>query len=206
MTMQNRHITLSLLVTVSLALVGCNKDFVDPPVEDYDQLFPPKDISKPTPSDEPVIRRGDPFAPLADIKYHGRDDVKPMRNYKVTVTAAYYENNVTTAHSTPSDYYIRYMDAGKNVVTWSSRSSTEGTSVVLKKGEEHTVTFTLHSGNEVMLLVNGTGERGTSVKGSITVEDETGLTILPSLYTLQHQNNEGVDYLPSPFCQYYILP
>lgn len=204
--MQNKYITLSLLVTVSLALMGCNKDFVDAPVEDYDQLFPPKDISKPTPSDAPVIRRGDPFARLADIKYHGRDDVKPIRNYKVTVTAAFYENNVTTAHSTLSDYYIRYMDANKNVVTWSSRESTEGTSFILKKGEVHTSTFTLHSGNEVMLIVNGTGERGSSVRGTITVEDENGLSILPSFHTLQHQNNEGVDYIPSPFCQYYILP
>lgn len=204
--MSNKHISVSLFAAVSLMLIGCGKNFVDTPMEDYDKIFPPKDIDKPTPSDDPVIRRGDPFSRQADIKYHGRDDVKPMRNYKVTVTAAFYENNITNTHSTPSDYYIRYMDANKNVVTWSSRENTDGTSFILKKGEEHTTTFTLHSGNEVMLIVNGTGERGTSVKGSITVEDETGLTILPSLHTLQHQNNEGVDYLPYPFYQYYILP
>lgn len=193
-------------VSLLLLLCGCNKDFEDVPREDYDRLFPFTGIDKPKPGEDPVVRLGNPFLSPQDYKYQGKEGIVPAREYMVTVTAAYYETNVMGISVAPSAYFIRFVNADKKLVTWGTTASTERKDVELKEGVEHQETFTLRSGNMVYLIVNGTGDRGSSVKGSITVKDKAGLMLLPALKTFQHQNQEGPNFIPTPFCQYYILP
>lgn len=194
------------VISFLLLLCGCNKGFEDTPQEDYDRLFPFTGIERPKPSEEPVIRLGNPFLAEADFQYPGKEGIIPSRDYTVTVKAAYHEASVTGTTHAPSAYYIRFVNADKQLVTWACAAYKGNKDVELQEGVDQQTTFTLKSGNAVYLIVNGHGDRGTSVRGSITVKDENGLVILPVLSTFQHQNQEGPNLIPVPFCQYYILP
>ncbi|HEY9542830.1 hypothetical protein [Prevotella sp.] len=193
-------------IAALLLLSACNKDFAEFPQENYDELFPPTEIEKPQTSDNPVVKLGNPYMKVDEFKYMGRDNQTPSQTYKVTIRAAYYEPDNMGPSSAPSLYYIRYVDENGKLVTWSSSNSIEGTSSVLKRNKEQTVSFTLRSGNQVMLIVNGIGERGTGVMGAIDVQDENGLRLLPSFLSRQYQNEEGPNNIQTPFCKYYILP
>lgn len=193
-------------ISLLFLLCGCNKGFEDTPQEDYERLFPFRGIDRPKPGEEPVVRLGNPFLVERDFQYPGKEGIVPSRDYTITVKAAYYETNVTSVKPAPSAYYIRFVNGDKKLVTWASAAFKDRKDVELQEGMEHHETFRLKSGNVVYLIVNGHGERGTSVKGSITVKDENGLLVLPTLSTFQHQNQEGPNLIPIPFCQYYILP
>src|SRR3712207_9208253 len=79
------------------------------------------------------------------------------------------------------------------------------TTLFRSKNKEQTISLTMRSGHQVMLIVNGIGERGTGVMGTIDVQDENGLRLLPSFSSHQYQNEEGPNNIQTPFCKYYKI-
>lgn len=194
--------TFRLLPLLCLLLASCGEGFAPLPTEDYDALFPPKDIARPKPSETPVVRLGNAFLKPADFKYMGLEGITPRRAYTVRLTAAFTQ----PLGGSPSQFVVRYVNDQNQLITLSSQADANPNTTLLTAGREYLTEFTLHSGQVVYLTVNGVGDRHSSIRAQLQVSDATGLTVLPTLSTHQHQNEEGPNRIPTPFCQYYILP
>ncbi len=73
-------------------------------------------------------------------------------------------------------------------------------------GEKLEISFNVHSGFPLYLSVSGEGPRSSNIRASITAVSTDGLIEIPSLQTEQYQNEEGINPLRYPYCEYLILP
>ena len=77
---------------------------------------------------------------------------------------------------------------------------------VMFNGEKLEISFNVHSGFPLYLSVSGEGPRSSNIRASITAVSTDGLIEIPSLQTEQYQNEEGINPLRYPYCEYLILP
>ena len=77
---------------------------------------------------------------------------------------------------------------------------------VMFNGEKLEISFNVHSGFPLYLSVSGEGPRSSNIRASITAVSTDGLVEIPSLQTEQYQNEEGINPLRYPYCEYLILP
>lgn len=200
-----------ILIGVLLLTTGCTRSSEEYAEEDYEKLFPFKGIDKPKLSyEDQVIQLGNPDAPVTDYVYPGVDITDNVRDYTITLTCSYTEVDLLGQLVEDSDissrYTIRYISPDKQLHVIASNRRDETATTFLTNGMEYKLTFTAHSGYPMYICVNGVGPRGSSIKATISAVSEDGLTIVKPLTVSQHQNEEGIDKIKSPFCGYIILP
>ncbi|MDO4880875.1 MAG: hypothetical protein Q3983_06310 [Capnocytophaga sp.] len=184
-----------------LALSGCNKITSDPIEEDYKSLFPFKGIEKPESSYEDMNTQiCNPSESLENYRYKGVE-IADKRKYIVTIKCLYEDKT-----NYKSTYYVRFIDENKQLISIGSREIKDSYSYYMENGKEFVKSFEVSSGYPMYLLVNGGGERESHIKASISAVSVDGLVNVPILSTEQYQNEEGPNPLPSPFCEYIILP
>lgn len=202
-----------------LGVCGCNivKDelAVD---EDYEKLFPPKEIEK------PVNKRGELFVQLCDpeqalesYQYPGAETPDDAEQYKITLIASFQEKDRdgNLINESIAEYKVKYINEKKELVTIRCGKKNErivGEGVggvipnVMYNGERVEISFNVYSGFPLYLCVTGEGPRSSSIKASVKAVSTDGMIEIPSLETEQYQNEEGVNPLRYPYCEYLILP
>lgn len=201
------------LILCILFTVSCNKvkeeDFIE---EDYESLFPDKGIEKPeTERGDITIHLGNPEMTQDNYIYPGVEFPYEAEKYNVTLTCRFLEknqdNSLVNNENISSRYEIRYINEKKELITITTRKSEETeNSQIMKNGEELTIQFTAYSGYPLYLCVTGLGPRESSVKAKIEAVSADNLITLPELQIELFQNNEGIDKLETPYCEYFILP
>ena len=101
-----------------------------------------------------------------------------------------------------AQYKVKYINEKKELVTISCGKRNIGNAGedadglrpnVMFNGEKLEISFNVHSGFPLYLSVSGEGP-------------SDGLIEIPSLQTEQYQNEEGINPLRYPYCEYLILP
>ena len=200
-----------MLIGVLLLATSCTRGSEDYAEEDYGKLFPFKGIDKPKLSyEDQVIQLGNPDAPVTDYVYPGVEITDNVREYTVTLTCSYTEvdllGQLVPDNDISSRYTVRYISPDKKLQVIASSRRDDTATTFLANGKEHKVSFTARSGYPMYICVNGVGPRGSSIRAAISAVSEDGLTIVKPLTVNQHQNEEGIDKIKSPFCGYIILP
>ncbi len=202
-----------LLILGLLLATSCNNVKEDDPIEeDYEALFPDKGIEKPeTERGDMTIHLGDPEMTEENYVYPGVEFPYEAEKYNVTLTCQFQErdqdNSLTSDENISSRYEIRYINEKKELVTITTKKSEESKDAqVMKNGEELTVQFTVYSGYPLYLCVTGLGPRESNIKAKIKAVSADNLITPPELKTELFQNNEGIDKLEAPYCEYFILP
>ncbi|MGP1525457.1 MAG: hypothetical protein ACTTHE_08015 [Prevotella multiformis] len=200
-----------MLIGVLLLATSCTRGSEDYAEEDYGKLFPFKGIDKPKLSyEDQVIQLGNPDAPVTDYVYPGVEITDNVREYTVTLTCSYTEvdllGQLVPDNDIFSRYTVRYISPDKKLQVIASSRRDDTATTFLANGKEHKLSFTARSGYPMYICVNGVGPRGSSIRAAISAVSEDGLTIVKPLTVNQHQNEEGIDKIKSPFCGYIILP
>lgn len=196
---------------LTLLTMSCSRSSEEYVEEDYEKLFPFPGIEKPKVSyEDQIIQLGDPDAPVSDYVYPGVEITENVREYKVTLTCSFNEVDIlgqlVGKDDISSRYTVRYITPDKQLRVISSNIHEETADVFLTNSKEQTITFTAKSGYPMYLCVNGVGPRGSSIKATISAISEDGFTIVKPLSVNEHQNEEGIDKIKTPFCGYIILP
>ncbi|MFJ1412341.1 hypothetical protein [Capnocytophaga canimorsus] len=192
-----------LFLIILLGIFSCNVKDSDPAEEDYSKLFPWKGIEKPENAYEDMnVRLCNPNDALSSYRYPGVS-IDNQREYDVTIKCQYREAPQT---SSLARFEVRFIDDKKQIVAVGSDASNSNITHKLTDGVEFSKTFRVKSGYPMYLLVNGIGDRGSNIKASISAVSKDGLIVVPTLSTEQSQNNEGPNRIPSPYCEYIILP
>lgn len=196
----------NILLLSFLIFFSCNdiKD-EDLPEENYDELFPPKDIEKPeTERTDMTLLLGDPEMTAENFVYPGVETPHGAEEYEVVLKCRFKERG---GEKVQSRYEIKYINEKKELVTLYTQPATDpAADTSLTKGEEYSVKFTVYSGFPVYLCVTGLGPRESSVKASIETVSKDDLFTVPKLEVELFQNDEGIHQLEAPFCKYFILP
>ena len=205
----------SALLGLLLALIACSRMPIDPPQEDYDKLFPFQGAERPAPRYEEMIARlGNPETTPAPFVYPGVSIPGLQRSYDVTLTYTFAEpaglsqgGGLNPQNQVDSHVLIRYVGADKQLHTLGSAKEFTGKARLINDGNPHELTFTLTTGQPLYLLVSGFATRGTTISASLHAISQDKIFSTPVLATRQTQNaDEGEARLPSPYCQYIILP
>lgn len=213
----------ALFAFIITALSACAEAEKDSPSEDYDKLFPFEGIEKPeSEKGNLTVKLCDPNMALKNYKYPGEEPTADSENevYKVTVKCSFKEyNNLGELEYNPvSKYVVRYINEKKELIEVhcglepaeegenETGNSSSSNVKYMDNGEEFTITFNVRSGFPMYLSVNGVGPRNSSVKASIKAVTSDGLIEIPPLENEQHQNSEGIDRVPYPYCEFIILP
>ena len=181
--------------------------------EDYEKLFPPKEIEKPeNKRGELHVQLCDPDLALKDYKYPGTELPEEADQYQITLVCSFREMDRKGELATriSSSYEVKYINAEKELVTISCGEKKTGASQsvpnVMYNGEELKISFKVHSGYPLYLSVSGGGPRSSSIKASIKAVSTDGLIEIPNLSTEQYQNEDGINSVRHPYCEYLILP
>lgn len=202
---------LSLVCT--FVAMACNRTPIDMPEEDYNQLFPFKGLEKPVINYEDMpILVGDPETSPQDYVYQGVT-FPTQRSYQVRLTYSFEEpadlgdGGLRPQSSVRSKIVIRYVGADKQLHELSTARTVSGENKINNDGKEHSLEFTLTSGQPLYLAVSGYAARSTTISAKLEAHSEDGLFTTPILKTKQTQNyDEGEASLPAPYCKYIILP
>lgn len=197
-----KYLTYILLtLTLLSACKNVDDDGVD---ENYKELFPFEGISKPETSYEDMnVTPCDPDMALSSYRYPGVTISDDVREYEVTIRCKYDIEANINGHP---NLEVRYIAPDKEIKTISSNTQNTDADMHITKGQEFTKTFRVHSGYPLYLSVSGTADRGSSITASISAHSIDGYIVVPTLKTTQSQNKEGINPLPSPYCEYIILP
>lgn len=217
------------IMCVLLLVCSCNTVKEDTIInEDYEKIFPPKEIEKPeNKRGELTIQLCDPDLALKNYKYPGTETPEGAEKYKVTLLCQFNETyrrgNLVDDPKVTARYEVKYINEKKELITITcfekdSESAEEDTEEdydeeeeeqninVMSNGEELEITFEVYSGFPLYLSVSGVGPRNSNVRASIKAVSADGLIELPELRTEQYQNEEGPNMLKHPYCEYFILP
>ncbi len=201
------------MVCLLLTVCGCNtvkEDYIVQ--EDYDKLFPSKEIERPENRREQfLVQLCDPNLILEKYKYPGTVTPDDAEQYKVTLTCVFEEKDWdgSLVERIASQYEVKYINEKKELVIISCGRNT-GTSQssphVMYNGEVWEVSFQVQSGFPLYLSVSGEGPRNSGIRAEIKASSADGLLEVPSLKTEQYQNSEGINPLEYPYCEYIVLP
>ena len=181
-------------------------------------MFPSKEIEKPENTrGELLVQLCDPDQALENYKYPGTETPNGADQYKITLMCSFQEKrwdgNLTKDVS--AQYKVKYINEKKELVTISCGKRNIGNAGedadglrpnVMFNGEKLEISFNVHSGFPLYLSVSGEGPRSSNIRASITAVSTDGLVEIPSLQTEQYQNEEGINPLRYPYCEYLILP
>ena len=108
--------------TICLLLVcGCNTVKEDSAInEEYEKLFPPKEIEKPeNKRGELVVQLCDPNLALKDYKYPGTEASGDMEAYNITLVCEFQETDRDGELTSPptARYEVKYINDKKELVT-----------------------------------------------------------------------------------------
>ena len=202
-----------------LVVCSCNTVKEDFAVnEDYEKLFPPKEIEKPANKrGELFVQLCDPNQALEGYQYPGTETPDDAEQYKITLICSFQEKswdgNLT--NDVIAQYKVKYINEKKELVTISCGKKSAGVARedtgrlipnVMYNGEKLEISFNVHSGFPLYLCVTGEGPRSSNIKASIKAVSIDGLIEIPGLETEQYQNEEGINPLRYPYCEYLILP
>ena len=209
---------LFLILCWAVVAVSCNEDRKDDPEENYDELFPFEGIDKPEVEyGDAVMRPCNPDARPEDYVYPGIDNVVDKDEYEITLKYRFSEP-IDEAHAgkVVSRYILKYINKDQKEVMVCSDENYELESPEVTKdvivshdmnnNEWYTVSFKVYSGFPLMLCVNGSGPRDSSIEAEITAVSLSGLTPTLKLETRQYQTREGIDRLANPYCNFIVLP
>jgi hypothetical protein len=204
--MKNRwnYTTLALLTCslVGLLLVACTKP-KDDPEEDYDTLFPFKGIEKPLISfEEQNLLHCDPQIDKIRFRYPGVNITENIREYDLTLTCSYKKGE----DNQKPTFVVKYIGEDQKLHYVVSNPNTENKDVVMEEDSEYTVSFRVKSGFPMYLSVSGSGVRGSQIEARIGGKCTDGYTVVKMLESVQFLNQEGVNNVPEPYCNYVILP
>ncbi|MCI5560211.1 MAG: hypothetical protein SPJ29_04655 [Phocaeicola sp.] len=202
---------------ISLLLVcSCNTVKEDTIIdEEYEKLFPPKEIEKPeNKRGEFNVELCDPTLALENYKYPGTETPEGAEEYEVTLRCVFNEldRNGAFTENVTSRYEVKYINEKKELVIIRcgkeaiQEESDGATSQIMQNGKPLKITFKVHSGYPLYLCVTGVGPRNSNVEASIEAVSTDGLIEIPKLETKQYQNEEGPNALKHPYCEYIILP
>ncbi len=222
-----KHIWIMCLLLV----YGCNTVKEDTVInEEYEKLFPPKEIEKPeNKRGELLVELCDPDLALKNYKYPGTETPDDAEEYTVTLSCSFVEvdRSGNLVSDVTAQYEVRYVNEKKELVTVrcaknrdednegdEDEEEDEGagyvddssTAPMMQNGEWLEITFKVHSGFPMYLCVTGVGPRDSNVKASIKAMSADGLIEIPELKSEQYQNEEGPNMLKHPYCEYIILP
>lgn len=195
-----------------LIVCSCNTVKEDSIInEDYEKLFPPKEIEKPeNKRGEMPVQPCDPEQALENYQYPGTEAPDDAEQYKITLTCAFQEKDWTGAPvvDISSRYKVKYINEKKELVTITCGKKGTGGSIpnVMYNGEKLEISFNVYSGFPLYLSVSGQGPRSSNIKASAKAVSTDGLIEIPSLETEQYQNEEGINGLRYPYCEFLILP
>ncbi|MGR4858217.1 hypothetical protein ABLT32_03885 [Bacteroides pyogenes] len=224
--------------TICLLLIcSCNTVKEDTIInEEYEKLFPPKEIEKPeNKRGELVVQLCDPELALENYKYPGTELPGDREEYDITLECSFQEiarDGSSFVELVTALYKVKYINAEKELVTITCAKNAgeenpeedeeeesgeddketgkkDGEETAEKKmvnGEKLTIKFKAYSGFPLYLCVTGVGPRNSSVKARIKAVSTDGLIEIPELKTEQYQNEEGPNMLKHPYCEYIILP
>ena len=223
--------------TICLLLIcSCNTVKEDTIInEEYEKLFPPKEIEKPeNKRGDLVVQLCDPELALENYKYPGTELPGDREEYDITLECSFEEigKDGTHVETATARYKVKYINDKKELITITcaknageenpeedeeeeseeneedtgKRDDKEATHPKMVNGGELTITFKAYSGFPLYLSVTGVGPRNSSVKASIKAVSTDGLIEIPELKTEQYQNEEGPNMLKHPYCEYIILP
>ncbi|WP_373722448.1 hypothetical protein [Bacteroides heparinolyticus] len=204
------------LWTICLLLVcGCNTVKEDTIIEeDYEKLFPPKEIEKPeNKRGELNVQLCDPNLALENYKYPGTETPDGAEEYEVTLRCVFNEldRHGAFTENVTSRYEVKYINEKKALLTVGCgkknlQEEEEETTQTMQNGKPLEIKFKVHSGFPLYLCVTGVGPRNSNVEASIEAVSTDGLLEIPKLETKQFQNEEGPNMLKHPYCEYIILP
>lgn len=220
--------------TICLLLIcSCNTVKEDTIInEEYEKLFPPKEIEKPeNKRGELVVQLCDPELALENYKYPGTEAPADMDAYDITLECSFQEIDKVGEFTSPATarYEVKYINDKKELVTITCAKEEEmpeedeeeesgeddeetgkkegkETTPKMTNGQELKIKFKAYSGFPLYLCVTGVGPRNSSVKARIKAVSTDGLIEIPELKTEQYQNEEGPNMLKHPYCEYIILP
>lgn len=194
---------LAYLCALVLLVGSCAEKPLDEKDEDYNALFPFEGISKPEVSFEDMTRMPcDPEMALSAYKYPGVEIDEDARDYVVTLRCLFTQSE----GEAKANYSVRYISADKKICIASSNPASDLATDHLLPGQELVKTFTVRSGYPLYLSVSGVAPRGSKISASISARSVDGLVVVPTLESKQSQNKEGPNPIPSPYCEYIILP
>lgn len=199
----NKQITLYhfLLLIISFLVISCNPRNLEDITEDYDKIFPLKDIEQPDlPYEDMITRYCDPALALENYKYPGVEIPNP-KEYTVTLKCQFKEGI-----EYDSRYTIRYIGEDKKIHTIGTDARETSHTFILEDDKEIEYTFKVKSGYPMYLSLDGVGAMESSIKTSIKAVSTDGFIATPIIFTEQFQNREGPNRVQNPFCNYIILP
>ncbi len=192
-------------------MISCGTKDTDPIEEDYEKLFPFKEIEKPPVYYEDMtVQLCDPRMALDKYSYPGVEITDNPRQYTVTIECEFWEKNLdgSDAEQPESDFIVAYIDSDKQLkqITCKNKynSSTSAEQMTIGKAFKKQIKVT--SGYPMYLCVKGKGPRSSGIKAKIKASSEDKLVLVPELHTEQSQNEEGPNELKEPYCNYIILP
>lgn len=201
-----KYILLLTTFATYFVTLSCTKPNPDTPDEDYNALFPFGGIDKPVVSyDEQNIRHCDPQLTKKLFRYPGVEIADHVREYELTLTCTFNEEDTGSGEVT-STFVVKYVGEDKALHLVASHKNTPDADAQMKIGEEYKVVFKAKSGFPMYLSVSGGGDRGASIKATLAAKCSDGYTVVKTLATEQHQNAEGINPIPAPYCNYIILP
>lgn len=195
-----------------LVLSSCNPIIDDQFVEeDYEKLFPIKDIEKPeNKRGELNVQLCDPSQALKDYKYPGVETPTDPELYKVTLTCTFEEKDINNVFidDVTSLYEVKYINENKELTIVRCGKLSEGNSKpnTMYNGRTFSISFNVKSGYPMYLSISGAGPRGSNIKANIKAVSSDGLIEIPVLESIHYQNKEGIINLQNPYCEYLILP
>lgn len=196
-----------------LMMCSCNTVKEDSIInEDYEKLFPPKEIEKPgNKRGELLVQLCDPDQALDNYKYPGGEIPNDTEQYKITLICSFQEKswNGDLVNDITSQYKVKYINEKKELITINcgkkNRESIDPPNVMYN-GKKLEISFNVYSGFPLYLSVSGAGPRSSNIKASIRAVSTDGMIEIPGLETEQYQNEEGINPLKYPYCEYMILP
>lgn len=182
--------------------------------EDYENIFPNKEIEKPeNKRGELLVQLCDPDQALNNYKYPGEEAPNGAEQYKITLICSFQENswNGDLINDITSQYKVKYINEKKELITINCKKKSEEnidrlTHQAMYNGERLEIIFNVYSGFPLYLSVSGDGPRNSNIKASIKAVSSDGLVEITTLQTEQYQNNEGINQIKNPYCEYIILP
>lgn len=198
-----------------LMMCSCNTVKEDSIInEDYERLFPLKEIEKPeNKRGELLVQLCDPDQALDNYKYPGDETPNDAEQYKITLICSFQEKNWSgdLINDITSQYKVKYINEKKELITINcGKKSGENidllTPNVMYNGEKFEISFNVYSGFPLYLSVSGAGPDNSNIRASIKAVSGDGLIEIPALQTEQYQNDEGINPLKYPYCEYIILP
>lgn len=210
--------TLLFILGISLLSVSCHNEGQDVPEEDYDVLFPFGGIDDPeTEYGDAIVKPCDPDARPEDYVFPGNSQTQNRDEYTVTLRYRFTElADGGLGNKIQSRYVLKYINGkGQQVMVCTDRNyklanPQETPDVIVSYDIDnqrwYTVRFAVRSGFPLMLCVNGSGPRDSSVEAEITAVSGSGLSPDLKLETRQYQNEEGINLLARPYCSFIVLP